>query len=216
MSEKSTTQTSSERNFPLYKPQKHAQEIPLTADTLAALPSEQALSRQLKRRVTQKAVENLPEFTEDELRDFYAALVKSGSKDNGGIYQALEAPSETKKIPMPKKEREEILTGMAGRLVGEGGLALPNGSTRYGKSLELVVNENQSSDAPYAILDVLSQAAILSGPSETSKGKAMEGQLPLRSLEVPLGLVTSKEWDALFQEFVSLFWIKYDTPAHYS
>lgn len=137
------------------------------------------------------------------MRDFYAALVKSGSKDAGGTYPALGAPSETKKIPMAEKEREEILTGMARRLVGGGGLALPEGSTRYSKSLELVANESLSSDAPYAILGILSQAAILSGPSETSKGKAVEGQLPLRSLEVPLGMVTSKEWNALFQEFVS-------------
>ncbi|WVO20495.1 uncharacterized protein IAS62_001792 [Cryptococcus decagattii] len=173
--DESTTQPSPERNFPLYKPQQYAREIPLTADTLAALPSEQALSRQLKQRVTEKATESLPEFTEDELRDFYAALVKSGSKDAGGTYPALGAPSETKKIPMAKKEMEEILTGMARRLVGEGGLALPEGPKRY---------------------------TILSGPSETSKGKAVEGRLPLRSLEVPLGMVTSKEWDALFQEFI--------------
>lgn len=215
MSDKNITQNSSESRFPLYRPQQHAQEIPLTADTLAALPSEQALSRQLKRRVTQKAIENLPEFTEDELRDFYATLVKSGSKDNGGYIKLWKHLQRQRKFLCQKREGRDL--NGHGREAGWGaGLALLKDPARYGKSLELVVNGSKSSDAPYAILDILSQAAILSGPSETSKGKAVEGQLPLRSLEVPLGLVTSKEWDALFQEFVSFLWIKYDIPAHYS
>lgn len=39
----------------------------------------------------------------------------------------LEVFLEIKKIFMLKKEREEILMGMVGRLVGEGGFVLLNG-----------------------------------------------------------------------------------------
>ncbi|KAK8850474.1 hypothetical protein IAR55_004392 [Kwoniella newhampshirensis] len=204
------------RSFPLYRPGPPAPPfIPLTQETLASLPSEQSVSRQFKNRVTKKAIESLPPLEEDDLRTFYKELVKTGIKYPQQGRLALEDPSNTqntRRIPMSKDERESILKGVEIRLGGPGlhedHDESGSGSQIGSGELTLAVVRRATKHAPthYRVFALLASMVVgpETGPSETSKGKGRAAD-PLTmggGADVPLGLVSRREWDAIFEEFI--------------
>jgi hypothetical protein len=62
-------------------------------------------------------VKDLPPLEEDDLREFYAALVESGAEEAARRYEVLEAPKE-ERLRLGDGEREEVLRGLAERVLG--------------------------------------------------------------------------------------------------
>ncbi|WWD20656.1 hypothetical protein CI109_105132 [Kwoniella shandongensis] len=203
------------RHFPLYQPPPpRPPSLPLNEETLASLPSEQQLSRQLKTRLTKKAIEDLPPFEEDDLRNFYKDLVRTGLKDPNVGRLALEGPGgdARKRISFSKEEREDILRRVEGRLVGsvagsgsgQSQLLLEGGGVANGGgelSIASIREATKNSPTHHRVFALLASVAVGqgTGPSETSKGKANAG---VGGMDIPLGVVSRKEWDALFEEFI--------------
>ncbi|WVN89723.1 uncharacterized protein L203_104953 [Cryptococcus depauperatus CBS 7841] len=192
------------QKFPLYSPPPPPKYVPLTAKTLAALPSDEALSRQLKKKVTRKAVENLLDYTEEDLRDFYVQLVKTGPT-GGGTGLVLEAPNQRKLLS--DVERQDILNELAHRLSGGPSVPFLPAPRRDRDMVQQTPGQGVVDvvDVPYQLLDRLASFAAFSqsGPSETSKGKGLSSEASAsHGVVVALGLVRSVEWDALFQEFI--------------
>ncbi|WRT70642.1 uncharacterized protein IL334_007640 [Kwoniella shivajii] len=196
------------RQFPLYQPPPPGEYIPLTKETLRQLPSEESLNRQVKIRVTKKAIEGLPELTEDDLKDFYTDLVKTGTQGDI-ILPSLQSPEDRLKLPLSREEKEDILRHLENRLLSSDEQfprnSIGKGTFSEGNGVE---NGLVQSELPkhYKIFGVLAQLAIpeestsgsgLAGPSGTSKSPAGNAVS-----EIPLGLVSRKEWDVLFEEFI--------------
>ncbi|WVQ70692.1 hypothetical protein IAR50_000214 [Cryptococcus sp. DSM 104548] len=187
--------------FPLYRPEEYQREPPITQELINSLPTDESLSRQLKRKVTKKAVESLPEWSEQDLRAFYLDLVKTGVNE-GEALEVIEAPGEKMRL-LSDEQRKSTLIKLSSRLLGQG-----QHRSNEVSSLPPVTRKKVSfARMPYTILESLAPLAILSGPSETSKGKAVENAAA--KLDVPLGLVNSTEWNALFQELLQ----RQDAPA---
>ncbi|ODO10584.1 hypothetical protein I350_01181 [Cryptococcus amylolentus CBS 6273] len=182
--------------FPLYRREEFQREPPITQAMIDSLPTDEGLSRQLKRKVTKKAVEDIPEWSEEDLRAFYLDLVKTGVKE-GESLEAIKAPENQVEL-LSDEQRRSTLAKMSSRLLGQG---QGQGHSNEASSLPPVHRGKVSfARLPYAILESLAPLAILSGPSETSKGKAVEDVAA--RLDVPLGLVSNTEWSALFQELI--------------
>ncbi|WVW80899.1 hypothetical protein I302_102890 [Kwoniella bestiolae CBS 10118] len=184
------------RTFPLYQPPPPREYIPLTKETLAQLPSDESLNRQLKNRLTQKAIEGLPDLTEEDLKDFYADLVKTGVQDGMDGRLGIEGPEQQLKLPLDRREREDVLNTLEERLLGFGG----SSQSAIEGGLVKVDGELRNAPKHYKIFAALAQLGSPedSGPSGTSKSPAGVQ----RAVDIPLGLVSRREWNVLFEEFV--------------
>ncbi|WWD08444.1 hypothetical protein V865_006556 [Kwoniella europaea PYCC6329] len=183
------------RPFPLYQPPPPPEYIPLTKETLSQLPSDESLNRQLKDRLTEKAIEGLPELTEEDLKDFYADLVQTGIDSREDDVLAIESPGGQLKLPLDIREREDILNELENRLIGSGDIEQQGG---------LMKIDEESSSAPkhYKIFAALARLGVpQDGPSGTNKSPAGAIQTQ-QGVDIPLGLVSKREWNVLFDEFI--------------
>ncbi|WVQ95509.1 hypothetical protein IAU59_002606 [Kwoniella sp. CBS 9459] len=203
------------RPFPLYQriPEPESQYIPLTKETLESLPSSSRLSKELKVRLTKKAIEDLPELEEDDIKRFYRDLVLTGIVEDGSPDRlALDAPEEQRRLPLPAEERKDILRQMEERLLASSqqqqqriGLETSAEQATYGATTggEVLRVESEGRRTPrhVRVLEALAELAVVDqGPSGTSKSPAFSAQ-PTR-MDIPLGVVSSREWKALFEEFI--------------
>lgn len=172
--------------------------------------------------MTKKIVNDQPELSEDDLRQFYQALVLSGTDaaDQQPSLLQIEAPSGLRGLPEPhlgEEERIALLDGLRMRLIGTRPEAQRDGTdqkevidsngdagpqTQRNRSL---VDWQQRKAAVRAhiedILDVLAALPPVAGQQS--------GQL------LPLGIVSRKEWSALFETSVSGCVEAHGKPADY-
>lgn len=164
-------------SFPLYRPAPTSQPLYAAQATQytdpGSLPSDRKIRKATKIQLTEKAIQDLPELEEDDLRSFYAAVMESGrpvdndlpriedgrkmsrEKKTGlieGLATRLMGPVEGEagpsRIPALAGHREEVVMGIVGKL----------------KAIQLPVNESEA------------------GP------------------RVSLGLVSKTEWSVLLDE----------------
>ncbi|ORX41056.1 hypothetical protein BD324DRAFT_613050 [Kockovaella imperatae] len=195
---------------PLYEPQ-------LTEE------QQDAQSLDLKSRLSAEADYNEPEMDEDGLLQFYREMVFSGAE--GLIESESEVLGPAWRIESGK--RRKIIASMATRLGRSNGsftLASPDtssmsdelkriDSSSYAGQDQRIGHAEASEAARTAsgygskrlgqhVLDTLSRIPVPKGfdMTETSlKGKEKQTDGPI----IPLGLVTVKEWQALFEEFIA-------------
>lgn len=132
------------------------------------------IRKSAKIQLTDKALEDMPELEEDELRDFYAAVMDSG-KTSTGESPRIEAP----RSGMGKDERRRILDGMARRLLSPSDQAGPS---------TLPATSPRAHETVRKLVDRLRDLSL-----------AGEGQEVVPS-RVSLGLASRKEWEALLDE----------------
>ncbi|WVF67945.1 hypothetical protein IAT40_002707 [Kwoniella sp. CBS 6097] len=199
------------RPFPLYQRPPEPQYIPLNQETLDSLPSSSKLSKELKVRLTKKAVENLPELQEEDIKRFYKDLVLTGLEDAGHEKLALEAPEELKRLPFPAEERKDILRELEDRLLAplhrhqRIGVPTTQEEGIENRVGQVVKSETEGKRIPrhVRLLEELAELAVIDqGPSGTSKSPASQTMQPAR-MDIPLGVVSSREWKALFEEFLA-------------
>jgi hypothetical protein len=135
------------------------------------LPSDRKIRKSAKIQLTEKALEDMPELREDELRDFYAAVMDSGKPETGDLSR-IEAP----KMRMGRDERQRILDGMARRLLPPSDQAGPS---------TISAASQRTHDTVSKLVSKLREL----GEIEVDK--------PSR---VSLGLASRKEWEALLDE----------------
>lgn len=152
------------------------------------LPSLDWIHRESKSQITRHAIADVPEYVEEDLRDFYKQLVLSGAPNVEEDLLALPEPEG----PLSKAEKHKLLSGLSERLrpqpEGEEGRvallpAIPPGTPQH----------------------VALTAALLDIAPEDHADP----------LAVPLGVVRRSEWQALFQSFVSfhISWVATDFVA---
>lgn len=116
----------------------------------------------------------MPELEEDELREFYAAVMESG-KPTAGTSPRVEAP----RTSMGKDERRRVLEGMARRLLSPSDQAGPS---------TLPASVPRIHETVTKLVDKLRDLSV------TEEGQEV---IPSR---VSLGLASRKEWEALLDE----------------
>lgn len=164
-------------NFPLYRsppaPKAGPPPKPEKID-LDRLPTEEEIDIAIKEQITADAIKHVPEYTEENLREFYKSVVLSGAAEQAQeILPQIAAPEQRTTV----NERRLRLGELSRRLL----------EPRDGEELPLV--PALQTDVPKHM--ALTAALIKIAP-ET------RGQLT-----VPIGLVTQSEWRALFDSFVS-------------
>lgn len=132
----------------------------------------------MKAQLTAKAIEDLPELQEDELRDFYAAVMESG-KSQGADKPLIEAPGRraAKVLALDTEEKRMIVEGLAQRLLSPSDQAGPS---------SIIACNDAGHEAVRKII------AKLEGLVEDHESGS--------SSKVPLGLVGPKEWGILLEE----------------
>lgn len=141
---------------------------------MASLPSDRKIRKSAKIQLTDKALEDMPELQEDELRSFYAAVMDSG-KPQSDETQRIEPPSTR----MGNEERQRVLEGMARRLLSPSDQAGP--STLPATSPRTYETASKLAEK----LRVLTRVG--------------QGASSLES-RVSLGLASRREWEVLLGE----------------
>jgi hypothetical protein len=147
--------------------------------------------------LSKRAVKDLPPLEEDDLREFYAALVESGAEEAARRYEALDVPKE-ERLRLGDGEREQVLRGLAERLLGVSAPEAPPVEAQGGENM--VAGPSRltgivSGDAVPTQTIIHALASISSQNENLNEGGPSD---------LPLGLVSRKEWDALFDQTVSL------------
>jgi hypothetical protein len=142
-------------------------------------------------------VKDLPPLEEDDLREFYAALVESGAEEAARRYEVLEAPKE-ERLRLGDGEREEVLRGLAERVLGLNAQKPPPLGEHEGANM--VAGPSRltgivSGDAVPTQTIIHALASISSEDEDQNEGGLSD---------LPLGLVSRKEWEALFGQTVRL------------
>jgi len=169
-----------ESAFPLYRPPPP----PETKEELLkgvklddkGMPSMDWIHRQNKDHITTHATADVPEYTEEDLRDFYKQLVLSGVPKLEEERLALPEPE----APLSKAEKQKLLAGLSERLKPK-----PEGEEGQVALLPAIL--------PGTPQHVALTAALLDIAPEDHADP----------LFVPLGIVRRSEWQALFESFVS-------------
>lgn len=104
--------------FPLYRPLPMAQPPYESQPHRSAyidpnsLPSDRKIREATKIQLTEKAIQDLPELEEDDLRSFYAAVMESGRPLES------DAPQIEDGQRMSIEEQTRVIEGLAVRLIG--------------------------------------------------------------------------------------------------
>jgi hypothetical protein len=103
-------------SFPLYRPSPTTQaqyETQLHHQSYTdprSLPSDKKIRKATKIQLTEKAIQDLPELEEEDLRSFYAAVMESGRPLENDIPQIEDK--------MTTEQRSKVIEGLAGRFIG--------------------------------------------------------------------------------------------------
>lgn len=128
--------------------------------------------------MTAKAIEGLPELLEDELRDFYAAVMNSGKEDTGSRPRIAPPAQPTSRVSsLSVEEKRRMVDAMAGRLLSPSDHAGPS------------ILPAQTDDNHEMVRKVVAKLRDLTAEQE--------GDAPAR---VSLGLVSATEWEVLLDE----------------
>lgn len=162
------------------------------------LPSDRNIQKAGKARLSAHIDDDIPEYSEDDLRDFYRALVESGMEEASSTSGMIEGPSTARGGRLAAPVRRELLEGLMERLNSPISNDKGEGSSRGSSSTALEASKRDGV-LPYVILDKAISAAVIAHGAHRGddEGQADEG------LNIPLGVVRIREWDALFYEFVS-------------
>lgn len=150
-----------------------------------SLPSDRKIRKTAKVQLTEKAIQDLPELQEDELRDFYAAVMESGrSEDPYPTTPLIDAPGSSQNQSQPKRltsgQRREILQGLEDRFLTPSNHAGPS-------RLDI-----GTSTDPIGVQNVLGIVARLGAVAPEVEGR------------VSLGLVSRTEWSAMLDEVAEM------------
>jgi hypothetical protein len=102
-------------SFPLYRPTPTPQ-APYESQPHhqytdhRSLPSDKKIRKATKIQLTEKAIQDLPELEEEDLRSFYAAVMESGRTVENDLPQIEDR--------MTVEERSKVIEGLAGRFIG--------------------------------------------------------------------------------------------------
>lgn len=119
------------------------------------------------------------------MRDFYKHLVLAGKKDMIESVPMLEAPKIT------PQERKQLLENLVHRLEA------PKAETALDQQGEQAAAEEPITDVPAVPKNMPTHVALTSALLQMGRDE------PSGSFDVPLGLVTQSEWQALLDTFVS-------------
>jgi len=152
----------------------------------------------VKARLTQIAEDDSPEMDEQALRDFYTALVAS-AVDEAPAFELprLEGPKDGR---MTREKRLQLLQGLESRLNSTGILG---SSSEKALAVGLV-----NGDRATRLATALAQISV---PSSSRLSFSLKGKekADVRPGDLPVGLVSKVEWDALFESFVSYQCLSY-------
>ena len=182
--------------FPLYRPPDHS--------SSSSNPSDFDLATNdnyFKFRLTELADSQEPEMEEENLREFYSALVASGVDEavTNAQLSRVEAPKDT--LTIGDVERREVLLALESRL-NQSNLDQTKKNGAVSSVTRRLSRPSSMRQSSLRILETLSGLNVPSSRAVFSvkgKGRDIEGPNDL-----PLGLVTRKEWDALFEALVRL------------
>ena len=175
----STYDDHSPPSFPLYRPAPDSQpayesQSPYRAEIdPRSLPTDRKIRKATKIQLTEKAIQDLPELEEDDLRSFYAAVMESGRPLDEEIPQIEDGRR------MSMEERHKMIEGLAGRFIGSeaGPSRLPTLTTAHGqRDVSAIVERLRSIRAP---------------------------DLEEGGTRVPLGMVGKTEWSVLLDELAN-------------
>lgn len=148
-----------------------------------------------KLRLTRAAEDHSPELDEESLREFYTNLIAETSADAvASSTPLLEAPSAARLSP---ERRTQILEGLARRLQSAQ-IMVPTEDSQ----LELLSTHVAQEALEERIVGTLAQLTV---PSSSKVGFSVKGKEreDFRPADIPVGLLSRAEWDALFETFVS-------------
>jgi hypothetical protein len=166
-------------SFPLYKPTPRAQPfyesraLPESYIDPRSLPSDRKIRKATKIQLTEKAIQDLPELGEDELRSFYAAVMESGRP----LEDDLPRIEDGRKMSLEEKSR--VIEGLAGRFIG----------TEAGPSKLPALNSGLRWKV---ISDIVEKLRAIKTPMMEEGGT-----------RVSLGLVSRTEWTVLLDEMAN-------------
>jgi hypothetical protein len=179
----------SSSRFPLYRPEppsspsqsqngdeEHQFGHTVTADNI---PSDRNIQKSAKTTLSSRIDEEIPEFTEEDLRDFYRAVVQSGVEHEAAPQKVIESP-KTKRLEAP--ERAKVLGNLIQRLSG---LVASSSTSAVSTALEGRNMAHTILRSVTAALPQMDQTPGVVGPGN-----------------IPLGVMSRKEWEALFDEMV--------------
>lgn len=185
-------------SFPIYRAPIPAPISMKDEIDIASLPSDKYLEKGIKTRLTKKAIEDTPELTEEALRTFYRGLIESGRNEGQEEeLKAIEAPE--RRLRLGKARREEILARVEVRLLESCSNGGPSSGSAGPQSTDVA-----STPAHHRLASVLALIASSIPVPTTSNFSAKGKEKAVKTAgDIPLGLLSKREWDALFEEFVS-------------
>ncbi|EIW69921.1 hypothetical protein TREMEDRAFT_29866 [Tremella mesenterica DSM 1558] len=194
--------------FPLYRPDPHSPSLdhvpprpsrsPRHVEQSVisqSKPSDIRSQRKIKARLSAQLTADLPELDEQALRSFYAALVLTGSEEDGSSVPRIMAP-ELKR----QKRSTDVLTTVEQRLLEmaigqQGDTSLDNMSesrTQMGLAQRMETGEMISAGSSEVHQRVTQLLGTLSVDAD-----------PKTPTSVPLGILSRGEWEVLLQEYVN-------------
>jgi hypothetical protein len=139
-----------------------------------SLPSDRKIRKATKIQLTEKAIQDLPELEEDDLRSFYAAVMESGRPLDTEDLLRIEDGKR-----MSREERTGLIEGLAKRLMGPvEGEAGPSRLPAFGGQ----------------------QSEVIMGIVERLRAIQLPVNEPEAGPKVSLGLVSKTEWGVLLDE----------------
>jgi hypothetical protein len=171
-------QPSTPPSFPLYRPAPTHQPLYEPKNTQftdpGSLPSDRKIRKATKIQLTEKAIQDLPELEEDDLRSFYAAVMESGRPLSNSDLPGIEDGRK-----MSREERTGLIEGLAKRLMGPvEGEAGPSRIPAFGGHQSQV------------IMGIVERLRAIQLPANDSEAGP----------KVSLGLVSKTEWGVLLDE----------------
>ena len=155
----------------------------------------------LKLRLTDMAEAGAPELDEKDLMAFYKALVISGAEEaEEHQVPLLEAPKTER---LPRQKRLQLLDGLEKRLADSGVIT----AAAVSEASTAIANVPVADRRPLRLAAILSQMSFSSSAPTAFSTKGKEKYVPPPS-QIPTGIVSRQEWQALFESLVS------DTSAH--
>lgn len=197
--------------FPLYRPPSPRLPSTLPKDGnahSARFPSDRVVHARIKQKLTQAVEAGLPDYTEAELREFYAAVVQSGSEPGrlDGADRIAGPSRETGTLPAPRqpaRSTSQVLRALASRL-----LEPPSAATQQHEDVDAVEETPVSSltlisggqSRNQSLEEILQALSRLVEEQEDNTGSSSSG---VTRATVPLGLISRTESRALMAESVS-------------
>jgi hypothetical protein len=171
-------------SFPLYRPDPQPSYVPEQSIRPRevdprSLPSDKRIRKTAKIQLTEKAIQDLPELQEDELRDFYAAVMESGREEDPYPTTPLIDGPASSLNPVKRltsDQRRGILQGLEGRFLSSSDQAGPS---------RLAIDTRAGESDGQSVLRIVER---------------LRAVVPETEGRVSLGLVSRTEWSVMLDE----------------